>query len=164
MCDAMALCPYSLFLTPTPTTPQPPTNPPHPTPTPPFSVYNLADKGSTDQGRLGAALSAAMGVEVGFISWAKSLAIRVAGLDRVAAAANENHLGSWVKLLKTHRIDATPLSPYLHPVLLSDSHLCISGAAIEGLGFKYATPELTAEALRESVALAIAQGIFPPVI
>lgn len=127
-------------------------------------MFNLADKGNTDQARLGAALSSALGVEVGFISWAKSLAIRVAGLDRVAALANENHVGAWVRLLKAHGISATPLSPYLHPVLLSDSHLCINGGAIEALGFKYATPELTAAGLRESVALAVAQGIFPPVL
>ena len=128
------------------------------------SVYNLADKGNTDQGRLGAALSAAMGVEVGFVSWAKSLAIRVAGMERVAALANETHLGAWMKLIKAHGIAATPLSPYLHPVLLSDAHLCVDGRAIEALGFKYSAPELTAEALRECVALAIAQGIFPPLL
>ena len=128
------------------------------------AVFNLADKGSTDQARLGAALSTAIGVEVGFISWAKSLAIRVAGLDRVAGAANENHLGSWMRLLKAHKIEATPLTPYLHPVLLSDNHLCVNGGAIEAIGFKYSVPELTPAALREAVELAVAQGIFPPVL
>ena len=127
-------------------------------------MFNLADKGNTDQARLGAALSSALGVEVGFISWAKSLAIRVAGLERVAGAANENHLGSWMQLLKAHAIGATPLTPFLHPVLLSDNHLCVNGGAIEAAGFKYSAPELTAAALREAVELAIAQGIFPPVL
>lgn len=36
--------------------------------------------------------------------------------------------------------------------------------AVAGIGFKYAVPELTADTLREPVAMAIAQGIFPPVL
>jgi len=132
-------------------------------PPPPLSVFNLADKGDTDQGKLAAALAAVFGIETGFVGTIKSN-LAALKLDAVVDAANDNHLAPWLALLKTHGISATPLSPYLHRALLAHNHVCVDGSAVEAIGFKYAVPELTADALRESVAMAVAQGIFPPVL
>ena len=85
-------------------------------------------------------------------------------LDAIVDAANEDHLAPWLGLLKQHTIANTPLSPYLHKSLLAHNHLCIDGCAIESIGFKYAVPELTVEGLKETVLLAIAAKIFPPIL
>lgn len=127
------------------------------------AVFNLADKGDTDQGKLAAAISAVFGVETGFVGTIKSN-LAALKLDAVVEAVNESHLGEWLALLKTHGIANTPLSPFLHRSLLAHNHLCVDGAAIEAIGFKYAVPALTPDTLREPVALAIAQKIFPPLL
>jgi hypothetical protein len=85
-------------------------------------------------------------------------------MDSVVETANENNLSPWLALLKQHSIMATPLTPYLHRSLLAHNHLCVNGAAIESIGFKYAIPELTVDGLKEPVLQAIAQKIFPPVL
>ena len=82
-------------------------------------------------------------------------------LDSVVNDANATHLAPWMALLKEMGIKQTPLSPFLHKQLLQNNHLSIDSAAIEAAGFKYAVPELNDEGLRDSIALAIAQGIFP---
>ena len=85
-------------------------------------------------------------------------------LDAVVDTVNENHLAPWLALLRTHGIANTPLSPFLHKSLLAHNHLCINGAAIEAIGFKYAVPALTVDLLRDPVLQAIAQKIFPPIL
>ena len=134
-----------------------------PYPLPPLPpVFNLADKGDTDQGKIAAAIATIFSIETGFVGTIKSnlAALR---LDAVVDAANEDHLSPWLGLLRQHSIANTPLSPYLHKSLLAHNHLCINGTAIEAIGFKYAVPELTPEGLKEPIALAIAARIFPPI-
>lgn len=137
--------------------------PPHTPSSSPAPVFNLADKNDTDQGKLAAAIAAAFGIETGFLGTIKSN-LAALKLDAVVDAANENHLGVWLATLRKHGIANTPLSPFLHKSLLAHNHLCVSGAALEAAGFKYAVPELTAEGLRDPVVQAIAQRIFPPVL
>lgn len=126
-------------------------------------VYNLSDKGNTDQARLAAALAAVFRIDVGFVGSMKST-LASAAMDAVLDAVNEKHLAPWTALLKKHGVRNTPLSPFLHRQLLAHNHLCVDGGAVEALGFKYLVPELTADAIRDAVALHIAQGIFPPLL
>lgn len=127
------------------------------------SVWNLADKGNTDQARLASAISTVFGIETGFVGSMKTTLASVA-MDTVVDAANEKHLAPWLALLKKHGIKNTPLSPFLHRQLLGHNHSCIDGSAIEAIGFKYVVPELSADAIRDCVALHVTQGIFPPVL
>ena len=137
-----------------------------PPPPPPLAtsrtVFNLADKGDTDQGKIAAAIASVFEIETGFVGTIKSN-LAAMRLDAVVDAANENHLGPWLALLRAHGVSNTPLSPFLHKSLLAHNHLCINGAAIEAIGFKYAVPALTVELLRDPVLQAIAQKIFPPI-
>jgi hypothetical protein len=130
----------------------------------PGSVFNLSDKGSTDQGKLCALLASAFGIEFGFFGSIKS---NLASLKLEAAceAANEAHLGPWLTLLREHGVRNTPLSPFLHKSLLCHNHSCIDGSAIEGAtGFKYAVLVPTLELVRDPIAQHIAAGIFPPIL
>lgn len=124
------------------------------------STFNLADKADTDQGKLNGFLGAIFGIETGFHGSVVSNLARFS-MDSLVKDANENHLGPWLALLKEYKIANTPLSPYLDKQLLQNNSLCIDGSAIETAGFKYALPELTQEALQDSIALHISQGTFP---
>lgn len=126
-------------------------------------MFNVADKGDTDQGKLASALGAVFGIETGFVGTIKSN-LAALKFDAVVDVANENHLAPWLALLKKHSVANTPLTPYLNKALLAHNHVCIDGAAIEAIGFKYAVPVLTPETLAEQVRQAVAQGIFPSVL
>jgi nucleoside-diphosphate-sugar epimerase len=99
----------------------------------PGAVYNLADKGNTDQARVAAALTAVLGVETSFKgSMMSSAAVMALGLEKIAATVNHNLMIDWMALRAAHKIDNTPLSPFLHPSLLDKTHFHINGAGIEG--------------------------------
>lgn len=127
------------------------------------ATFNLSDKGDTDQGKVSALLGSLFGIETGFYSSITSNLAKL-NMDGVVDDANKTHLGPWLALLKENGIKTTPLSPFLHKQLLGNNSLCVDGGAIEAAGFKYAVPELTFDGLRDPVAVAIAQGIFPPVL
>lgn len=124
------------------------------------AVFNLADKGDTDAGKVSAALGSIFGIETGFHGSVKSN-LAAMKMDTVVDAANEEHLAPWLALLKEHRINNTPLSPYLHRQLLAHNHLFIDGSGIEAIGFKYAVPAVTVEGIKDVLAQHIAQRIFP---
>ncbi len=97
------------------------------------TVYNLADKGDTDQGKLAAAITGALGVEISFKgSMFSSAAVAMGGLAKIAEVINHNVMLDWSDLKKAHGIESTPLSPFLHPSLLAHNNLHVNGAGIEG--------------------------------
>lgn len=126
----------------------------------PGSIFNLSDKGDTDQGKVSSMLGSIFGIETGFYGSMMSNLAKMK-MDTVVDEANQTHLAPWLALLKEHGIKTTPLSPFLHKQLLQNNALCIDGSAIEAAGFKYAVPELTEEGLKDPVVQAISQGIFP---
>jgi len=85
-------------------------------------------------------------------------------MSEAVDVANERHLKPWADLLSEFSISNSPLSPFIHQELLEHNHLFVNGEAIEGVGFTYEHPEVTPELLREQIEVAIAQGIFPPVL
>ena len=67
-----------------------------------------------------------------------------------------------MELLKKNEISLnSPCTPYLDIELLRYNHVCVNGERIEGLGFAYKHPKVTAEAMRSVVEEAIAQKLFP---
>jgi hypothetical protein len=126
----------------------------------PPPVFNLVDKSDTDQGALSRMLGAIFGIEVGFYGSIMSN-LAATKLDSIVNDANASHLAPWMAQIKEAGIKQTPLSPFLHKQLLQNNHLAIDGAAIEAAGFKLAVAELTDEGLRDTIAQAITQGIFP---
>ena len=123
-------------------------------------VFNLVDKSDTDQGALSRMLGAIFGIEVGFYGSIMSN-LAATKLDSIVNDANASHLAPWMAQIKEAGIKQTPLSPFLHKQLLQNNHLAVDGAAIEAAGFKLAVAELTDESLRDTIAQAITQGIFP---
>jgi hypothetical protein len=105
-------------------------------------------------------LGSIFGIEVGFYG---SMMSNLASMkiDSVVDDANASHLAPWLAMLKEASIKTTPLSPFLHKQLLQKNNLCINGSAIEAAGFKYAVEEFSEDSLKDSIALAITQGIFP---
>jgi len=88
---------------------------------------------------------------------ATSLAMKV-----VAETANDKHLKPWSDLCKEHKINTTPLTPYLDEELLYDNPLSVDGNAICETGFKYSHPKVTSELVRQSLEYHIKNGSFPP--
>jgi len=123
-------------------------------------VFNLADKGNTNQGKVNEILEAIFGIDTKFAGKIKSNLARV-NLSGVTETVNEKHLKPWSDLCKAAGIENTPLTPYLDQELLYNNHLCIDGSKIEGTGFTYEVPEINEELVRAQIAYHVSQGIFP---
>jgi len=124
-------------------------------------VYNLADSGETDQGKVNKHLEAIFKIKTGFMGNIKSKLATAVAMKTVAETANEKHLKPWSYLCKAKSITNTPLTPYLDEELLYDNGYSINGSKITKLGFAYKYPELTEEALRQTIQGFIKLGYFP---
>lgn len=126
------------------------------------SLYNLADKGDTNQGTVCDMLANLFNINVGYHGMLISNAARL-NMGYACETANDKHLSPWNDLLRQHDIN-TNLSPYLDREVLGDKHLSMDGSAIEATGFQYMYPIITEDLLREQVEYAIEQKTFPPVL
>ena len=82
-----------------------------------------------------------MGVETSFKGgMMSSAAVMAMGLEKIAGVFNHNVMLDWMALRKTHSIESTPLSPFLHPSLLAQNNLHVNGAGIEGACRRAASP------------------------
>eukprot|EP00002_Diphylleia_rotans_P001804 TRINITY_DN1103_c0_g1_i1.p1 TRINITY_DN1103_c0_g1~~TRINITY_DN1103_c0_g1_i1.p1 ORF type:complete len:366 (-),score=106.39 TRINITY_DN1103_c0_g1_i1:222-1319(-) len=127
------------------------------------SVYNLADKGKTDQGKINDILQTIFGIKTGFVNLMMCQAAKL-NMEYTTEHTNEKHLQPWSDLCKEHGIISTPLTPYLDQELLYDNHLSLDGSKIEGTGFTYDYPEITVDLVREQIAYFVAQKLFPSII
>jgi len=128
----------------------------------PGSLYNLADDSDTTQGSLCPVLESIFGIKTAFMGNMKSKMATAVAMKLVAETANDKHLKPWSDLCKQHKINSTPLTPYLDEELLYDNDLAVSGHTIvSDTGFKYNHPQLTAELIRESLDYHIKNGSFP---
>ena len=126
----------------------------------PGSVYNLCDKGSTDQKKINQILGDIFAIDIGYIGTVLSVAASTK-LSAVAQTANDNHMSPWSDMCKEHNIKFTPLSPYIDKELLSNNNLSIDGSAIEETGFKYEVPEMTEALIREELDYFVKLNLFP---
>jgi len=125
------------------------------------SVYNLADKNATDQGKINSVLEQLFGIKTGFYGKLLSSGAQAVGLKTIAETANEKHLKPWSDLCKKSGITSTPLSPYVDPELIKNTPLSIDGSAIESTGFKYDYPNIQKEHYEEIMNYYVEQGLFP---
>lgn len=125
------------------------------------SLFNVADAGGTDAGRLNDLIGVLFGIKTGFHG---VLISNLARMDFAGSVreANDAHLAGWMAALREAGITSTPISPVVDAELLTQTHLNVDGGALARTGFKYAHPQLTLEALRESVEAAVALRVFPP--
>jgi len=127
----------------------------------PGILYNLADESNTSQGSICPILESMFGIKTGFMGSMKSKMATSLAMKVVAETANDKHLKPWSDLCKEHKINTTPLTPYLDEELLYDNPLSVDGTAILETGFKYQHPKVTTELVRESLDYHIKNGSFP---
>ncbi|CAG8545640.1 2104_t:CDS:10 [Diversispora eburnea] len=123
-------------------------------------IYNLADKGNTDQERINKRIGSVFNIPTGFFGTLTSNFTQL-NLDNAVEDINEKHMRPWAMLLRKNRIKNTPLSPYLDKELLYNNALCVDGSKIEETGFEYEVPQVTDEKLKEMVDDFIALGLWP---
>jgi nucleoside-diphosphate-sugar epimerase len=125
-------------------------------------IYNLVDKNDTDQKKLNELLEGLFQIKTGFVN---AVYCKFAKLNIKAAteAVNDKHLRPWSSLCGSHKIETTPLSPFLAPELLYDHSLCVDGSALESTGFALTHPKITVELLQRVVDYWTSQGVFPAV-
>ncbi|GAM23057.1 hypothetical protein SAMD00019534_062320 [Acytostelium subglobosum LB1] len=126
------------------------------------AVFNLADKGDTDQAKINKCLEKVFAIKTGFHGSIVSNLAQL-NLKAVCEQANNKHLKPWSDLCKQKGILNTPLTPYIDQELLSNNHLAVDGTAIEATGFKYDYPELTEAGIREEIEYFQAQNLFPAI-
>jgi len=126
------------------------------------SIYNLCDKGETDQGSFNEILVKIFGIETGFMG---SIVSNLAKMkfEEVTAEVNDKHLKPWSDLTKAAGIVNTPLTPYLDQELLYNNSLSVDGSAIEATGFVYDYPKVDEALVREQIDYFVKQKLFPPI-
>jgi len=130
----------------------------------PQPVYNLSDRGDSNQGSINQILERIFGIQTAFAGNVASSAVKALGFKSAAEVMNEKHMEGWGTMCKDAGILNTPLTPYLDPELLAHNHLAVDGRMIESTGFQYSMPILTEEAVRQQVSTYVEQRLFPPVV
>jgi len=124
-------------------------------------VYNLADSGDTDQGKISKILDRTFAIKSSFMGSIKSKLATSIAMKTVAETANEKHLKPWSDLCKSKGITNTPLTPYLDEELLYNNAYSVDGTKITKTGFSYKFSELTDASVKETIDYFIQLGYFP---
>jgi len=124
-------------------------------------VYNLSDKGDTDQETIAAVLREIFGITTGYQGTIVSNFAKL-NLASVTEEINDTHLQPWSEMCKTAGITNTPLTPYLDQELLYNNSLSIDGSKIEKLGFTYNHPKITKELVVEVIKSFQEARVWPP--
>lgn len=123
-------------------------------------IYNLADKNDTDQKKLNELLEAVFAIKTGFVNAVMCKFAKI-NLKAATETVNSRHLRPWSTLCSEHKIEASPISPFLAPELLSDHSLSVDGSAIEATGFTYSQPKVTTDLIQAELDYWVQQGVFP---
>jgi len=125
------------------------------------SIWNLADKNDTDQGKVNEWLEQIYGIKTKFLSGVKMAAGKAAGTKFLVSFANDLHLKPFSDACKKYGIHETPLTPYLDEELIKENSISIDGTHIEKIGFSYDYPAPNAALLKEVLEDYVAKGYFP---
>jgi len=125
------------------------------------SVWNLADEGNTDQGKINAALEEVYGIKTGFLNTMLMVGAKALGTKYLVEHVNDMHLKPFSDAMKGYGIHDTPLTPYLDEELIKDTETYIDGSAIKKLGFSYDHKELNAATIKEVLQDFVAKKFFP---
>jgi len=125
------------------------------------SVWNLADKNDTDQGKVNQILEEIYGIKTKFVGAVEMTAGKAMGTKFLVSFANDLHLKPFSDACKKYGINETPLTPYLDEELVKENSTSIDGSAIEKLGFKYEVAGPNAANVKEVLQDYVAKGFFP---
>jgi len=124
-------------------------------------VYNLADQGDTDQGKVNKMLEEIFGIKTSFLNGLKMAAAAQMGTKFLVGFANDQHLKPFSDACKKYGIVDTPLTPYLDEESIKETPTAVLGTKIEALGFTYDHPEITSALCKEVLDDFVAKKYFP---
>jgi len=125
------------------------------------SIFNLADKNDTDQGKINAWLEIIYGIKTKFFPVLEMTAAKAMGTKFLVSHANDMHLKPFSDACKKYGIHDTPLTPYLDEELIKENAISVDGSAIEAIGFKYDYPTPSVDLLKEVMLDYVQKGFFP---
>ncbi|KAL1296686.1 hypothetical protein AAFC00_000162 [Neodothiora populina] len=129
-----------------PTSPLSPLKPSTKGPVPGTTVFNIVDKGNTNQGTIASIFADVFGIETGFQGTLINTFARL-NLEHVVDDVNDETLDPWAELQEKAGIQAagsSPLTPFMEKELLRDADLSLDGTMFEKtVGFKYEHERLT---------------------
>ncbi|KAF1343968.1 hypothetical protein BDV97DRAFT_379921 [Delphinella strobiligena] len=115
-------------------------------PAPGTAVFNIVDKGNTNQGTVASIFADIFGIETGFQGTLINTFARL-NLEHVVDDVNDETLDPWAELQEKAGIQASgssPLTPFMEKELLRDSDLSLDGSLFEKtVAFKYQHEKLT---------------------
>lgn len=125
-------------------------------------IFNLVDSSDTDQGSMNKFVSQLFGIKTDFMGTIKSGIATTVSMKTVADVANDKHLQPWSELLKEHKLNDSPLTPYLDEEVLYNNSTSLDGTKItKVLNFQYSHPQITVESLKEVIVDFENRGTFP---
>jgi len=110
-----------------------PDKPPSKGPVPGTSIFNIVDKGNTNQGTIAGIFADVFGIETGFQGTLINTFARL-NLEHVVDDLNDETLDPWAELqLKagTESAGSSPLTPFMEKELLRDADLSLDGSLFE---------------------------------
>ncbi|KAI1093488.1 hypothetical protein F5B19DRAFT_123168 [Rostrohypoxylon terebratum] len=115
-------------------------------------IFNVVDKGTTNQGVIADIIGEVFGIETGFQGQLLSNLARL-NMDSVVDDVNDDVLGPWADLLSDAGITRPgPLTPFMEKELLKDTDLSMDGSRLEEVvGFQYQKPTITKELVEEVI-------------
>ncbi|KAI0898615.1 hypothetical protein F4806DRAFT_494275 [Annulohypoxylon nitens] len=115
-------------------------------------IFNVVDKGMTNQGVVADIIGEVFGIETGFQGQLLSNLARL-NMDSVVDDVNDDVLGPWADLLSDAAITRPgPLTPFMEKELLKDTDLSMDGSRLEEvIGFQYQKPAITKELVEEVI-------------
>ncbi|KAI1390085.1 uncharacterized protein F4822DRAFT_428431 [Hypoxylon trugodes] len=115
-------------------------------------IFNVVDKGTTNQGVVADIIGEVFGIETGFQGQLLSNLARL-NMDSVVDDVNDDVLGPWADLLADAGITRPgPLTPFMEKELLKDTDLSMDGSRLETVvGFQYEKPNITKELVEEVI-------------
>lgn len=115
-------------------------------------IFNVVDKGNTDQGMVADMVGSIFGIATGFQGTFISTFARL-NLDSVVDDLNDEMLQPWAELLEDAKITrAGPITPFMERELLNDTDLSMDGTRLEKVvGFTPEHPKITEEELKKMV-------------
>ncbi|KAI1441169.1 hypothetical protein F5Y02DRAFT_410960 [Annulohypoxylon stygium] len=115
-------------------------------------IFNVVDKGTTNQGVVADIIGEVFGIETGFQGQLLSNLARL-NMDSVVDDVNDDVLGPWADLLSDAGITRPgPLTPFMEKELLKDTDLSMDGSRLEEvIGFQYQKPAITKELVEEVI-------------
>lgn len=74
---------------------------------------------------------------------------------------NDKHMTPWAELCQNHRVENTPLSPFMHEEQLFHNHLNLDNKKLKQTGYNLRFPIMTKELVEEIITDYAEENLFP---